>query len=80
MTYIEVSHQYLAFVLVKLNSSSKTKRPLGFLVSFAILDALRRGVEFKVWPVVGGGLPKLGLVRSIGGEDNDRLRSGWWGY
>ena len=48
------------------------------MVSLAIQDTLGGGVEFKVRPVVGCGLPELGLVRSIGGEYNDRFRSGWW--
>ena len=68
----------LALVLIELNGGSKTKRPLGFLVTLAIQDTLGGGVEFKVRPVVSGGLPELGLVRSIGGQHNDRFRSGWW--
>ena len=71
---------YLALVFAKLDCRPKTKWPLGFLVSLTILDTIRSGVELNVWPVVGGGLAKLGLVRSIGGQDNDRLRGGWWRY
>ena len=72
--------QYLALVFAKLDCRSKTKWPLGLLVAVTILDTLGSGVLFKVGPVVGGGLAELGLVRSIGGQDNDWLRSGWWWY
>ena len=47
------------------------------MVSFAIFDTLSGGVEFKVWPVIGGGLAELRFVRSVGGQNDDRFRSGW---